>query len=103
MTSSEQSRSKPSVWRPATLARITGRVQRVGFRAWTETEARSLGLAGWVRNEPDGSVTALLAGPDAAVALMLERLGKGPRGARVTAVVTEKAEAAPPVGFHIVD
>ncbi len=44
-------------------ARVTGRVQGVWFRGWTEAEARRLGLAGWVKNEADGSVTALIAGP----------------------------------------
>ena len=77
----------------ATLARITGRVQGVGFRMWTEQQALALGLSGWVRNEPDGSVTALLAGPDDAVAAMLQRLHTGPRGAKVTGVTTEPADA----------
>ena len=41
---------------------ITGRVQGVGFRAWTRSRSRAFGLAGWVRNEPDGSVSALIQG-----------------------------------------
>ncbi|NRB17607.1 MAG: acylphosphatase [Rhodobacteraceae bacterium] len=47
----------------ALRARITGRVQGVTFRAWTRSEAEQRGLSGWVRNEPDGSVRALLIGP----------------------------------------
>ncbi len=66
--------------------RIRGRVQGVGFRYWTQDEAERLGLAGWVRNEPGGSVKALLSGADAAVAEMLERLREGPRGAVVSEV-----------------
>jgi acylphosphatase len=66
--------------------RVTGRVQGVGFRAWTEREARRLGLTGWVRNEPDGAVTTFLAGPPEAVATMLERLHRGPLGASVADV-----------------
>ncbi|AEH89761.1 acylphosphatase [Mesorhizobium opportunistum WSM2075] len=50
-----------------------------------------LGLTGWVRNERDGSVTALIAGADAAVDPMIERLWQGPRGALVSAVEVEEA------------
>ncbi len=71
---------------------ITGRVQGVGFRAWTQAEAEKLGLRGWVRNEGDGSVRALVVGPDAAVAAMLLLLREGPRGAVVADVVSEAAE-----------
>ncbi|MDQ6433125.1 acylphosphatase [Mesorhizobium sp. LHD-90] len=73
-------------------ARISGRVQGVGFRVWTQEQALALGLAGWVRNERDGSVSALLAGPNEAVAAMLERLRVGPLGAKVTAVTTTPAD-----------
>ncbi len=68
------------------MVRIRGRVQGVGFRYWTQDEAERLGLAGWVRNEPGGSVKALLSGADEAVAEMLERLREGPRGAVVSEV-----------------
>jgi acylphosphatase len=46
----------------AALVRISGRVQGVSFRFWTRQEAERLNLNGWVRNEPDGSVQALVAG-----------------------------------------
>lgn len=84
--------------RKAVLARITGRVQGVSFRAWTRDEAEELGLTGWVRNEADGSVTALLAGRDAAISAMLERLWRGPSAASVKSVESEKADPgeAPP-------
>lgn len=59
-------------------ARISGRVQGVGFRAWTQGQARKLGLAGWVRNERDGTVAVVFAGPPAAVAAMVECLWQGP-------------------------
>lgn len=77
----------------AVLARIRGRVQGVGFRYWTQDEARRLGLSGWVRNEPDGSVKALIAGREDAVATMLEKLREGPPGATVTEVAATPAEA----------
>lgn len=75
--------------RKATLVHISGRVQGVSFRIWTRTQARRLGLTGWVRNEADGSVTALIAGPDGAIATMLKQFWNGPIGASVSSVETE--------------
>ncbi|OCP00198.1 MULTISPECIES: acylphosphatase [unclassified Ensifer] len=72
--------------------RILGRVQGVSFRVWTRDEAQKLGLAGWVKNEPDGSVAALINGSEEAVTTMLERLRKGPPMASVTQVITEFVE-----------
>ncbi|APG88959.1 acylphosphatase AcyP (plasmid) [Sinorhizobium americanum CCGM7] len=88
--------------RKAALVRITGRVQGVCFRVWTRDEAERLGLAGWVRNESDGSVTALIAGADAAVDTMLGRFWKGPPGAAVASVASEDAPSTEaPAGFRI--
>lgn len=70
----------------ALVVTITGRVQGVSFRAWTKSEADALGLAGWVRNEPDGSVSALVEGPPDAVAAMLKAFETGPALARVDQV-----------------
>lgn len=72
---------------------ITGRVQGVWFRAWTRNEATRLGLTGWVRNEADGSVTALLSGPRDAVEEMAQLLWQGPPHADVTGVKLEDIEA----------
>ncbi|RWC60637.1 acylphosphatase [Mesorhizobium sp.] len=84
-------------------ARVYGNVQGVGFRIWVREEATSLGLAGWVRNEADGSVTAQIAGVDEAVSTMIERLWKGPSGASVSRVdVKELAAGDAFVGFRIV-
>jgi acylphosphatase len=83
----------------ATLVRIQGRVQGVGFRYWTRDEAWDLGLTGWVRNEPDGSVMAMIAGPETAVAIMLQRLRGGPPGAKVTNLTAEGA-VAPDLDRH---
>jgi acylphosphatase len=72
----------------ARMVNVTGRVQGVSFRAWTKSEADARGLAGWVRNEADGSVSALIQGPADAVAEMLEVVEKGPALARVDTVST---------------
>jgi acylphosphatase len=69
--------------RQAALVRITGRVQGVGFRLWARDQAKRLGLTGWVRNEADGSVKALIAGETQAVSAMLCEFRKGPHGAAV--------------------
>lgn len=88
--------------RKALQLRITGRVQGVNFRAWTRIEAEGLGLDGWVRNERDGSVTALIVGPPASVDTMLDRLWSGPPSARVSGVVAGPADPADaPAGFRI--
>ena len=76
--------------------RVRGRVQGVGYRAWAQARALRLGLRGWVRNEPDGSVTAVISGEEAQVERMLADLREGPVGSAVTDVLAEKAE--PPDG-----
>jgi acylphosphatase len=65
---------------------IRGRVQRVGYRAWTEYTANDFGLAGWVRNRRDGAVEAVFAGLADDVAAMVEACRRGPPGARVDAI-----------------
>ena len=87
----------------AVRANIHGKVQGVSYRVWTRAEAMRLGLTGWVCNERDGSVTALIAGADAAVAAMIDRLWQGPRGALVSRIELEEMpfdEA--PADFRIV-
>ncbi len=81
--------------------RVWGRVQGVWFRAWTRQEAQALGLRGWVRNEPDGAVAAVIAGPEAAVAAMLAALRRGPEQARVAGVDVAETAEDPPPGFHV--
>ena len=88
--------------RKAMSVRIRGRVQGVSFRVWTRDAAERLGLYGWVRNEPDGSVKALIAGPEASLAAMLEQFWTGPAGAVVSDVAAESAEAGEvSAGFRI--
>jgi acylphosphatase len=62
---------------------IHGRVQGVGFRAWTEHEAARRALDGWARNRRDGSVEAVFAGAAETVADMIEACRRGPPLSRV--------------------
>jgi acylphosphatase len=74
----------------------------VGFRASAAREARRLGLLGWVRNEPDGSVAVVAQGEPAAADAFLDWLRRGPPSARVTAVVEHwLAPAADLASFDI--
>lgn len=81
--------------------RITGHVQGVFFRAWTERNAASLGLAGWVRNRRDGSVEALFSGQADAVSEILRRCLDGPPNAVVATVERLGQTDEKPVGFKI--
>jgi acylphosphatase len=72
---------------------IRGRVQGVGYRAWTETMAEERGVEGWVRNCRDGSVEALFAGPEELVLTMIELCREGPPGTRVDAIDQREASA----------
>lgn len=81
---------------------MRGRVQGVGFRWWTRSQAERLGLAGTVRNHPDGSVEVRLRGPAGAVAEMRDLLGRGPPGAHVDGVEALDAGDVPGNGFRIV-
>jgi len=65
---------------------IHGIVQGVFFRASTRDEARRIGVGGWVRNLPDGTVQALFEGEKKKVEEMIGWCHKGPPGARVTKV-----------------
>jgi acylphosphatase len=79
--------------------RVRGRVQGVFFRASTQRQARVLGVTGYARNMPDGSVEVLACGSEAAVAHLREWLGAGPPSARVVAVDCEAAVTSPPPDF----
>lgn len=65
---------------------VIGRVQGVGFRWFVDHEARALGLAGWVRNNLDGTVETLAMGTEQQHAALRRRLQQGPRAARVDEV-----------------
>ena len=80
---------------------ITGRVHGVGYRAWMAHKARELGLDGWVRNRPDGSVEALIAGDIASVEELARLCRRGPRMAEISSIEEDLAEAPEERGFHL--
>ena len=63
--------------------RVGGRVQGVGFRAWTRVQARALNLAGSARNLADGDVEVIVDGEADAIDMLATRLREGPPAARV--------------------
>jgi len=84
----------------ATQARrfvVRGRVQGVGFRWFVEREAHILGIAGWVRNNSDGTVEVLAMGTRDQLSGLRSRLREGPRAARVDDV--QESEAQPVAGL----
>ena len=84
----------------AKRVRIGGRVQGVGYRAWMMREAQSLGVWGWVRNRPDGSVEALVYGETDAVEELLRRCRLGPMLAQVRTIDESAAEPPEEEGFR---
>jgi acylphosphatase len=66
--------------------RVEGEVQGVGFRWYVREQARALELAGWVRNEPDGTVVLVAAGEAEAMDALERQLRVGPRHSAVTDV-----------------
>jgi len=87
---------------------IGGRVQGVGYRAWTQMEASARGVSGWVRNRSNGDVEALFSGPPDAVEELCAACWQGPLHARVSRVeVREESTAALTelgawAGFHLI-
>jgi acylphosphatase len=79
------------------IARITGMVQGVKYRATAQREARRRDLTGWVRNEPDGAVLIDAEGDPASIEAFLTWCAEGPPGARVATVETTVAD---PMGFE---
>lgn len=84
--------------------RVHGAVQGVGYRRFAEREARALDLAGWVRNEPDGSVSGEVEGAEAALAAFRARLAEGPAFAAVGRLDWEAMDvrSSLPLPFQII-
>ena len=81
--------------------RVTGRVQGVFYRASTQARAQALGLAGWVRNCPDGSVELEASGDAEALQQLEAWLWQGPERAQVSAVEVAVGASEPAAGFEV--
>jgi acylphosphatase len=81
---------------------VRGHVQGVFFRAEMRERARSLGVAGWVRNNADGSVEAVLEGPAERVETLVRWCRRGPRGAAVEDVDLRWEEPRGEGGFSVI-
>lgn len=86
-----------------TARRVTvhGEVQGVSYRYYCEQEARRLGVLGWVRNEPDGTVTLYLEGSPDAVEELVDWCREGPSAARVYSIDEETVEPLGATGFKV--
>lgn len=80
---------------------ISGRVQGVFFREKTRQEALELGLAGWVRNNPDGTVEAVFEGPENRVREILLWCREGPPLARVENLEIRYEDPQGEKGFRV--
>jgi len=81
---------------------ISGRVQNVGFRYFTQNAAAREGVAGWVQNLPDGRVEVFVEGDEDAVTRVERAIRSGPPGARVDNVYVQDDEAVGTLkGFRI--
>ncbi len=80
---------------------VRGRVQGVWFRGATQEEAHRLGVAGWVRNRPDGTVEAEVEGTREAIDALVAWAHRGPSAARVTDVAIETIGTTGEQGFVV--
>jgi acylphosphatase len=80
---------------------LRGRVQGVFFRDTARRRAESAGVAGWVRNRPDGAVEAVFEGDPAAVEEMVEFCRRGPSRAEVASVEVHEEQPEGLAGFEV--
>lgn len=81
--------------------RVSGKVQGVWFRKYTAEAAERLGIRGWVRNEPDGSVLIHAEAETEQLDAFLSWCHSGSPLSRVDRVAVEEAEEGPHSGFRI--
>jgi acylphosphatase len=86
----------------ASLVKVFGRVQRVGYRRHVLDSAQELGLSGYVRNEKDGSVTVFVQGDDAAVEKFIEKLKTPPQPAHVKSLEVKDARPRPALKYFMI-
>ena len=88
----------------ALVVRVTGRVQGVGYRAWTQGEASRLGVHGWVVNRDEGHVDAVFVGPGDRLGELLGLCRAGPSAASVDHIdarsIDRGAATEPPPGAY---
>ncbi len=87
---------------PTIQLKITGKVQGVFYRDSTRRKAKELGISGWVRNEPDRSVTIRASGPASALAQLESWCATGPEHAVVKEVIRMAMPDEPFAGFSII-
>jgi acylphosphatase len=80
---------------------VSGRVQGVFFRDTTRRRAEAAGVAGWVRNTPDGTVEAVFEGDPEAVEQLVAFSRRGPSGAEVVSVDVTEEEPEGLAGFEV--
>ena len=81
--------------------RVTGRVQGVGFRAFTHGKAWMLGVRGWCRNTEDGAVEGEAEGEEGPLGAFVLAIEEGPPASRADQVLTVDADVGPFEGFDI--
>jgi acylphosphatase len=86
---------------PAYRYLVQGRVQGVGYRYFVLRQASQIGVCGFARNRPDGSVEVVAEGGEAALAELEARLREGPAFSEVGNVEREAIEPRGDSGFHI--
>jgi acylphosphatase len=86
---------------PAARYVVQGRVQGVGYRYFVLRHAEELGLAGYAKNQADGTVEVVAEGADSALQELEERLNEGPSFAHVSGVEREAIAERGASGFHV--
>lgn len=82
---------------------VSGRVQGVWFRRFTQQKAESYGVVGWVRNVSDGRVQAILCGDEKSVRQVESWMSQGPELSNVAEIISEQTEWQEYAAFSVLD